>query len=62
MVQRGFKTSVQPENDFLLKNHQGKLTLVKERWTLFLKLIYSKLSVFLLQYLEKSRREQAKVI
>ena len=34
---------------FLLKNHQGKLTLVKRRWTLFLRLLYSKLSAFLLQ-------------
>ena len=34
---------------FLLKNHQGKLVLVKKRWTLFLELLYSKLSTFLLQ-------------
>ena len=34
---------------FLLKNHQGKCILVKWRWTLFLKLLYSELSAFLLQ-------------
>ena len=34
---------------FLLKSHQGKPILVKRRWTLYLKMFYSKLSAFLLQ-------------